>query len=68
MQIKIQDIEKFIDNENFNPDYYNWDKSDCSLIGLLKILLKQEIIKEKTNTYYEQKYENLLSALNKEYQ
>ena len=36
-QITIKDIEKFINDETFNSDYFNWDKGDCSLVGLIVI-------------------------------
>ena len=55
-------IEKML---NFNDPkikelYNSWDKGDCSLIGLIEILLIQEIVKHKEenginyNTDYDQ--------------
>lgn len=60
MQIQIKDIEKFIDDDN--PDIYTWDKGDCSLIGIIKILLIQEIKKAKRDIY-ESRWTEMLSYL-----
>lgn len=40
-QISIADLEKFIDMNS--SEYWTWDKSDCSLVGLIRVLLIQEI-------------------------
>ena len=61
-QITIKDIEKFINDETFNSDYYYWDKSDCSLVGLIIVLLKQEIRNARKDPY-EYRWEELLKFL-----
>ena len=61
-QITIKDIEQFIDDETFNSEYYNWDKGDCSLVGLIIVLLKQEIRNAKKDPY-EYRWGSLLKFL-----
>jgi hypothetical protein len=42
-------IENLLDlnDENIKREYRSWDKGDCSLVGLIEILLYQEIQKHK---------------------
>lgn len=50
-QVEISDIEKFVDTESM--DYWSWDKGDCSLIGILKLLLVQELKREAKDPWYQ---------------
>jgi hypothetical protein len=63
-QVKISDVEQFINTESFNSEYYSWDKSDCSLVGILRILLIQEIRKARQDQH-EYRWSELLEALEK---
>lgn len=65
----IRDIDKFIDlsDDEIRNLYFGWDKGDCSVVGLLKILLIQEIkheIKER-DVHYCGEHDELLNALSK---
>jgi hypothetical protein len=70
-QMNRDDIEKLLDlnEEKIRTLYMGWDKGDCSLIGLIRILLIQEIRKEikSRKGYYDGQYEDLLEALYEKY-
>jgi len=57
------DLEFFIDKKD--PEILNlwmaWDKGDCSVVGLLEILLHQEIKKHKKENgdYYDRDYDKI---------
>ncbi len=58
-------IETLLDLDNdelIRQIYYSWDKSDCSLVGLIEILLFQEIQKHKKENgkYYDTDYDNIV--------
>ena len=61
--ISYEDIEKLLDldNSEIKTLYNSWDKGDCSIIGLIEILLFQEIKKhkEKNGEYYDIDYDNI---------
>ena len=51
--------------------YRSWDIGDCSLIGLIRILLIQEInneIKARDKYYYDGQYDEFLEAVYTKYQ
>jgi hypothetical protein len=56
---KIEEILKLLDKDNYEIEcmYRSWDKGDCSLIGLIEILLYQEIQKHKK--YNGEYYDNI---------
>ena len=65
------EISKLLDLENPTTlsNWMSWDKGDCSKVGIIRILLIQEIgneIRERGN-YYDGCYDKLLESLNKEY-
>jgi len=60
VQVKIKDLKHFIDDDN--PDIYSWDKGDCSLVGLIRVLMVQEIRKAKKDPY-ESRWEEMLNYL-----
>lgn len=57
-------LESFVDKNN--PEIFNlwmsWDKGDCSVVGLLEILLHQEIKKHKKENgdYYDRDYDKII--------
>ena len=61
--ISYEDIEKLLDldNSEIKTLYNSWDKGDCSIIGLIEILLFQEIKKHKEHNgaYYDSDYDNI---------
>ena len=65
------DIEKLLDFSEPEIDslYRSWDKGDCTIIGLARILLIQEIKKEiqDRGEYYDGQYNELLIALHEKY-
>lgn len=56
-----EDIERLLDleDEEILSFYMHWDKGDCSVIGLIEILLFQEIKKhkEEMGNYYNTDYD-----------
>lgn len=70
--MKREEIEKLLDLNipKIKTLYMGWDKGDCSLIGLIRILMIQEIEKEikSRKGYYDGQYEDLLKALYDKYQ
>jgi hypothetical protein len=69
--MKTDDIEKLLNLENKETQhlYMTWDKGDCSLIGLARILLIQEINKEIKirGVHYDGQYNELLNCLYNKY-
>jgi len=59
-QIRIEDVVEFLDGNN--PDYYSWDKGECSLVGIIRVLLIQEVRKARKDPY-EDRWEEMLSFL-----
>ena len=55
--IKINDIEHLLnlDDPEIEGLHFNWDKSDCSMVGLAEILLYQCIKehKQEQGQYYD---------------
>jgi len=68
---KIDKVEELLDmnNENIKSLYMSWDKGDCSTIGLIRILLIQEIEKEIKNrgVYYDGQYDKFLDGIKNNY-
>jgi len=65
-KVDIYTITSLLDDSpETNEMYRLWDLGDCSLIGLLKILLKQEINKEikSRGQYYDGEFKELESVL-----
>ena len=60
MRDKITELLNFEDKE-IKSLFNSWDKGDCSKIGLIEILLYQEIKKhkEKNGLYYDTDYDNI---------
>ena len=62
--MKREDIEKLLDlDDDVIKSLYNaWDKGDCSIVGLIEILLYQEIQKHKVENglYYDTDYDNII--------
>ena len=60
-RITINEIEELLDFSipEIKTHYDCWDRGDCSLIGLIEILLFQEILKHKTENgaYYDTDYD-----------
>lgn len=60
--MNIEDIERHLDkdDEDFHSYidhlYFGWDKGDCSKLSLLKILLIQEILKERQERNNKQRW------------
>ena len=71
METKQEDIEKLLDlSFSYSAQLYRiWDKGDCSTVGLARILLIQEILKEshKRKEQYDGQYDELLDSLLNEY-
>ena len=71
LAIERSEIEKMIDLdiESIRQLYMTWDKGDCSLIGLIRILLIQEIEKEIKNRgeFYDGQYDDFLNFIRYEY-
>ena len=59
----IKDIEKLLNFEDaqIRGLYNSWDKGDCSLIGLIEILLVQEIENHKKlmSIYYDEDFDHI---------
>ena len=66
-----EDVEKHLDlnDQEIKFLYGGWDKGDCSLIGLIRILMIQEIRKEiaTRGDQYDGVYDRIKLALYKEY-
>jgi len=64
-------IEKLLDmeGEEIRSLYKTWDKGDCSIIGLTRILMIQEILKEieERGKSYDGQYDELLKSLYEKY-
>jgi len=64
IEIKRDDIERLLDfeDEDVKGFYRSWDKGDCSVVGLIEILLFQEIKKHKASNgpYYDQDYDQII--------
>lgn len=62
----VDRIEPLIDLDEpcIASKYMSWDKGDCSMIGLVKILLIQLIMEHKTDNDADGEYDVLLSILN----
>ena len=58
-----------LDNSYIKNLYNSWDKGDCSTIGLARMLLIQEILKEieLRNIHYDGQYDDLLESLLNDY-
>lgn len=58
-----------LSDDNIRSRYGGWDKGDCSLIGLIRILLIQEIKKEISvrGDYYDGQYDEFLKTLDETY-
>jgi hypothetical protein len=58
---KIEEVEKLLNLEDHEiyDLYRSWDKGDCSLVGLIEILLFQEIKnhKKENGQYYDTDYD-----------
>lgn len=63
MENKREIVESLLDlnNVGIKELYSSWDGSDCSLIGLIEILLYQEIKNHKllNGKYYDTDYDNI---------
>lgn len=70
--LTYDDIEKLLDlnRDSTKSLYGSWDKGDCSLIGLIRILLIQEIEKEinERGIWYDGQYDEILNNLYKNYE
>ena len=62
-QIKIADIEPFINTDGFNREYCSWNQSDCSLVGIIRVLMIQEIKREHKDPYRQNEYQEWLDGL-----
>jgi len=51
------------DNDHIRSLYKSWGKGDCSTVGLLKILLKQQIMFEETDFHYNGDYNDIKNFL-----
>ena len=71
MKIVYNDIEMLLDMENdeIRSLYNIWDKGDCSIVGLTRILMIQTIVNEikKRDAYYDGEYDEILKALYEKY-
>lgn len=69
--MKKDDVEKFLnlDINEIQEMYMSWDKGDCSLIGLIRIFMIQEIKKEikRRGVHYDGQYNELLDSLYNKY-
>lgn len=67
MNNKITEIESLLDmNDPLIVTYYkSWDLGDCSLIGLIKLLLFQEIKNEikSRGQFYDGEFSNIFELL-----
>ena len=61
-QVQNDDLLNFIDIES-SDDYYSWDKGDCGTVGLIVVLLKQELIKLYNTPYGDQEHQELYEFL-----
>jgi hypothetical protein len=63
-ELDCEDIENLLDleNEKIKRLYMSWDKGDCSVIGLIEILLLQEIEnhKKENGSYYNTDYDQII--------
>ena len=63
MNTKIEIIESLLDlyDNDIKTLYHSWDKGDCSLVGLIEILLYQEIKnhKKENGDYYNTDYDDI---------
>jgi len=61
----VENILELLDLENpeISSLYYSWDKGDCSLVGLSKILLIQMIKDRQSIPNYDGEYDTILQAL-----
>ena len=68
---QINEIEKLLDMKYSTTKrlYMWWDKGDCSLIGLIRIYMIQEIEKEIDirGEHYDEQYRNVLHSLYTDY-
>lgn len=71
METKRNDIEQLLDFESsyIRQLYGIWDKGDCSVVGLARILLIQTILEEiqTRKDFYDGQYDDLLNSLSTEY-
>jgi len=62
-ELKRENIENLLDleDDDIKRLYMSWDKGDCSIIGLIEILLLQEIEKHKkeNSSYYDIDYDQI---------
>ena len=69
--MKRDDVENLLNLENTEIQglYQSWDKGDCSIIGLARIFLIQEIKKEIKirGQHYDGQYDEILNSLYNEY-
>ncbi len=62
-QITISDIEPFINTDEFNPEYCSWNQSNCSLVGIIRVLMIQEIEREHKDPSRQNEYQEWLDGL-----
>lgn len=53
-----------LDNDHIRSLYDTWYKKDCGTVGLLKILLKQQIMFEETDIHYNGDHDDIKNFLN----
>lgn len=63
-ELKRDDIENLLNLEDYDIKrlYMSWDKDDCSIIGLIEILLLQEIRKhkKKNGSYHDNDFDQII--------
>jgi hypothetical protein len=63
LKCQIDDIYDLVDmeDEDVKSAIYRWDGGDCSLIGIIEILLLQEIKKHKESEggWYNKEYDEI---------
>jgi hypothetical protein len=70
-KLYFDDIENLLDLENpeIKTLYNSWDKGDCSMVGLIRILMIQEIHNHirVNDIYYDGMYDEMLENLETKY-
>ena len=62
--MEIKDIEKLLNlkDDKIRSLYNSWDKGDCGKIGIIEILMYQEIMEHKRENgpYYDIDYDKII--------
>lgn len=64
--LRLKDIEptnREAYEDGFIFKYYSWDKSDCSIVGMLSLLLWYVACIENSDPYRNDEYKNIIEFL-----